>query len=165
MQKLLAVVAVLLGLGFGASGWQKIQEGRASFGWPRVPGKVLQASSEADLRRRVDPLTPGETEVVYRPRIEYAYSVAGRSFTNHRYSIEELAHSGAGAQSRVWRFRPGSEVTVHYRPDNPAYSILVPGVSHQPWVLAVAGLLTAGWGVWRWVRPARQPSDWHADNE
>ena len=73
MQKLLAAVAILLGLVFGASGWQKIQEGRASFGWPRVPGKVLQASSEADLRRRVEPLAPGETEVVYRPRIEYTY--------------------------------------------------------------------------------------------
>jgi Protein of unknown function (DUF3592) len=67
----------------------------------------------------------------YHINILYDYVVDGQTFHGSRFRYSLFSPSSAQAYAAVSAHPVGSEVTVHYRADNPSDSLLSPGVIGQ----------------------------------
>ncbi len=93
--------------------------------------------------------------------IRYRYTVNGEEFDSTRvYFGDERASSGYGVAHKIsLRYPLGSTVHVRYNPQNPARSLLEPGVQASlltalpsvPWLLIAALVLLSGTGRLRWL--------------
>ena len=88
--------------------------------------------------------------------MEYEYIVAGEQFTNDR-----VAFAFFDADSKVKRFvkmhRRDDEVIVFYNSDDPADSVLLPGVTMWLWGLSLSAAGAWGWLLFMWIRrPTRR---------
>jgi hypothetical protein len=104
----------------------------------------------------------------HRLDLAYDYVVAGKPYTGTRYSYAEM-----GTNTEAWhRIRdeipPGTRVRVAYDPDDPAESLLHPGLTgfHLAlvWFVTPFNLIMVGGWVWlaRARRPAFDPTDPHS---
>lgn len=155
MHRVGAILTILIGGFLGIAGLERALLGRGSAGWPTTRGTVLSSEIEAVMVNDDASLVPGGQKVEYRPRITYAYTVAGRTLTNHQYSVDELSYSQHSAASVVRKHRPGSTVTVHYRRGQPDQAVLAVGSTFRSWGLAGAGIYAVVWGVNRLVSAKR----------
>ena len=64
----------------------------------------------------------------YHVHIVYGYGVGGQTFENARFRYGPFSTSHAEADAEVEAHPVGSDITVYYREDNPADSLLSPGV-------------------------------------
>jgi hypothetical protein len=64
----------------------------------------------------------------YAPRIAYAYSVAGKKYEGSRYRYGQIAGRGDAVRGIVASLPVGSEVVVHYSPNDPSEAILRSGL-------------------------------------
>jgi hypothetical protein len=149
MQKVGAILTILIGGFLGLAGLEEALLGRGSASWPSTQGTVMTSEVEAEMVNDESSVVSGGKKVEYRPRITYTYGVAGRMLTNSQYSIDELTYSQQYAQAVVRNHRPGSKVTVHYRRGHPDQAVLVVGSSLRSWLLAGAGIYAVVWGVYR----------------
>jgi hypothetical protein len=128
MSTSLPVVACVLGallfLGVGAPvSWLALRELRrawASRAWASVPGCVLESrvEAEADLE--------GTT---YRPRVTYAYMVAGKEFTAEGVFIGQgPTASRRRAERAAQRYPVGKRVAVYYDASAPSRAVLEIGL-------------------------------------
>jgi hypothetical protein len=120
--------------------------------WPKTRGVITRS----DLYVQV-------FGSLYQARIEYRYEVAGVGFKSDRVTCDLDARSH-GSESEVFplieRFPKGAEVEVHYAPNNPGKSYLLPQVSPIQYLLAVgligvAGIIVA-YLIVEWRRGKRQ---------
>lgn len=97
-------------------------------GWPTVKGEVVSS--------RVAGMGGGRAGGGYRAELEYQYRVDGKHYTGRRVSFGRARgdRSQAHAEVIVDRYPAGAAVTVHYRPDRPAVSVLEPGGRAPPLV-------------------------------
>ena len=71
----------------------------------------------------------------YHINILYDYVVDGQTFHGSRFRYSLFSPSSAQAYAAVSAHPAGSEVTVHYRADNPSDSLLSPGVIGQDFLV------------------------------
>jgi len=102
-----------------------------------------------------DSLTP-----TYLPNLEYDYTVAGRE---HRGDCYEFIERGRGnrleIESIIDRYPVGSELTVHYDPDDPGSSVIKrgePAAMGIPFFLGFVAIIVGGVIVLA-MRPAEKP--------
>jgi hypothetical protein len=145
------ILPVML-IGIGASwlsfGAFHLMRANASLTWPQAEGAIL--SSQA---KRENP-----DNKLYTPRIQYSYSVGAKSYTGSRlrYGVA-LALPLPESQEIVRAYPPRAAARVHYKPDDPAESVLEPGLNPQVWEWLYGGALFLGGGLFmvvflrRWI--------------
>lgn len=130
------------GLLFGASlvglGVLGVLRAAPTRAWPATGGVVVASAVEAGTGR-----SGGD-----RPRVAYAYTVAGRAYTGHEIG-RAMGYTRAGARRWVAQFPVGARVPVYYDPAAPERAVLVPGGVGRAAALLAAGL--AGLALWRWA--------------
>jgi hypothetical protein len=105
--------------------------------WPAVTGKIV--SSEVVGSR------------AFHPRVAYRYVVDGTEYEG----ISDLKMPGFGGKRNrletseilIHEYPPGSEVVVHYDPEDHAVSTLNPGLSYAPCMQTALGILVYLGGV------------------
>jgi hypothetical protein len=127
MTALLAVVVVAIGLILLRIGvamlWLvfcELRRARATRTWPSVSGRVLEST--------VEEVTDSEGSA-YRPRVAYAYSVAGEEYSSECVSVGQgTTASRRRAEQTTQRYPVGSRVAVHHDPSRPSQAVLETGV-------------------------------------
>ena len=112
---------ILVGAGMTALGaWplvigvRWIRLGRGSRAWPTAPGRVTASK-----------IVVGKYRSFY---VNYRYEVAGISYDGDVLQAGHSASSRAQVEALEEQYAVGTAVSVHYDPDRPATSVLVPGV-------------------------------------
>ncbi|MGB8854985.1 MAG: DUF3592 domain-containing protein [Pirellulales bacterium] len=111
----------------------------ASTGWPTADGRITRSQ----LARSIS-----EGTTMYSADISYEYDVAGRRFDGDCVWFGDNSSTSDAAPYRraVEQYAVGTEVKVHYDPDDPITSVLEPGVTWASSMLYFIGLgmLTVG---------------------
>lgn len=142
-------------LGLGCVVWMALskQRGHGTPNWPKVVGRVLDASVSALVRE-----TPEGLETTFTPIIRYEYAVAGEIYTASRLhflrSETRTTRSPLEAGRVVARYPENSAMDVFYNPANPkqAALILPEPVAHNAVLFygvtnVVMGVLIAALGI------------------
>jgi hypothetical protein len=131
---------------------QSIIYARSSETWPITAGTITES--------RIEPEGGNQSA---KSSVRYIYQVGG-----NRYTGTEVGHFGTDPQSGekiTSRYPPGSQVEVHYHPDNPAVAVLEPGGMKWKKYLELAfplGMLVFGilFFLARWVKTVEVWLDW-----
>lgn len=133
------LLLVLFALGLTGMVWQAAR-------WPVVRGQILDAGVADVLDTRGD----GPSRTQYQASVLYAYEVNGRRYqgTCIMLGVTVFATLPGLAQWTVARYPVGSEVEVHYNPQNPGEAVLQPHswLHYLPWLLALA-VFTLTWAI------------------
>jgi hypothetical protein len=115
---------------------------KAAATWPSVRGKIVKSEVEEYQERDDD---DGRTtwHTAYRPAVEYAYAVNGREHRGNQINHAMTVSAGRGYAEKVAAKYPvGSEVDVHYDPNNPSTSALrTAGGAGATWIIFGAALI------------------------
>ncbi len=152
---LFGVAALVL---FGVAAWllvpgvREFRQARASVGWPSTPGKIVSASVVyiAPIDSAVDTEMDSRRRPSYRPVIEYAYNVNGKSYrANHRvFGDESISYASQNkAQAMIADYSPERAVQVYYDPANPEAAVLLPGQIGTVLTALVAGIICLAIGL------------------
>lgn len=163
--------ASFIGLGFFGVFWTALVGGFDGFliygfarqtlatSFPSVLGRITH--SEVTRHRG------GKGRTNYGVRIEYAYAVGDHEFQGSRFRYGQLSSSDSKwAYAAVQAHPTGSQTQVFYNPDNPADSLLSPGLESSdffaalfltPFNVVMLGLWAAG-GSALWYRLRRPPA-------
>ncbi len=89
--------------------------------WPVVPGKVVLSETES-YRTRVT----RNTVTTFAPVVEYAFVVNGHEYRSRQIQLDGDGDSGSRAEAKAVaaRYPEGSDVEVHYDPENPSNAAL-----------------------------------------
>jgi len=125
--KLVGEIFLLVGVAVGAVIVWQLVKGSRSKNWPTAPGVV----TDAQVTMHYD----DEGTRMYKPVVAYRYDVDGLAYDGDRRTFGNYSSNNRGrAEKIVAQYRPGSQIQVHYKPDDPGESVLEPGTS---WVLAI----------------------------
>ncbi len=131
---LFALIGLMI-LGFGIREYFKAQ---ASTGWPSVEGVVLRSEMDVDHSSS----SSGGSSTTYGADVAYEYQQGGTRRTGDRVEFGEISTGDSSdAQQVLDRYPVGREVTVYYNPEDPADSVLEPGVSGSTFFLPLFGCL------------------------
>ena len=136
---------VLLALGAVLIARERAQLAEAR-SWPSVEGRIT--SGYVTTQRG-----SGRNRTRYFPRIEYAYEVGGRTYSNdHIWLASSRSFSTeAGARDVLRTYPVGSIVPVFHSPADPQRSALeVEGETGALAILVVVGLVLLGLAFWLW---------------
>jgi len=98
----------------------------------------------------------------YRPQISYQFQVGGRYYSSSQISSGAIYYSGDGSKEAteiVNRYPVGSQVQVHYNPNNPSNAVLETqsGLTEQvPLIIGVIMTAAALIGVFLIFRSERK---------
>jgi hypothetical protein len=122
------IIAGLLLLFFGVKGIITAIESKS---WPHSDGTVMTSS----IRRYISSSARGRTQ--HLAEIHYEFFVKNIRYDgNHRHTSPD-AGVAAGLMER---YPKGKQITVYYRPDNPAKNLLEPGLRAKTWIMPLGGL-------------------------
>lgn len=127
---LIGLVVVLVGVDIYLAVWllRSWLQARASVQWRTAPGRIVSATRK-ELRGR-----PPQ----YLTRVAYAYTVDGREYQGDAIRFaDQGSFNAAEAQDILDRYKPGSEVTVHYDPARPSRAVLEPFLDAKSFLLGV----------------------------
>ncbi len=115
---------------------------KAAATWPAVRGKIVKSEVEEYQERDDD---DGRTtwHTAHRPAVEYVYVVNGREHRGNQIDYAVSVSGGKGYAEKVAAKYPvGSEVDVHYDPQNPGTSALrTAGGAGATWIIFGAALI------------------------
>lgn len=144
----LSVILGLVGLGVVVWGLLRVRRTARTRTWPSTQGTVR---SSTVVSRKAAPLrtetsyaddTPPEPQVLYRPQVEYTYTVAQKTYTGTALGVDEVeVSSQQHAQAHAARYVPGAPVTVTYDPEDPGKALLEPGIQAVSWAVPAAGAI------------------------
>jgi hypothetical protein len=142
---ILAISVVVFGvvaLYFQITGRRHGALAAASATWPTTPGKVLRSGVLQQRRPK-----GGST---YRSDICYEYTVAGRRHEGDVVQFGSLDMATAAAAQKILDPYPvGTNVVVHYKPDDPAVATLETTAAAAHWRLrAVSWTLLIGVAIY-----------------
>jgi hypothetical protein len=133
---LLGGIFLALGIGISFWGWNILQNAKASASWPTTQGNVT--SSDVSYSSNAE---GGES---YSPEVIYRYTANNQQYENHTIKFGENSYSSSRKAENIASGYPvGKEVTVYYDPEDPARSVLEPGVSGGSYILLGIGVLFA----------------------
>ena len=134
---LFALVGGLVLLGWQ---WMSRAEAAATLQWPVTPGKIVTSEVQEKQVYRSK-----RFRQVFDPQIEFKYQVAGQDYTGNRidYLDDNDSENEQTAAAVSSNYPVGRDVNVSYDPQDPASSLLEPGVPSKN---ALLGWLIIGMG-------------------
>jgi hypothetical protein len=114
--------------------FEEASNGRDAVNWPTTSGQVVETkvtsststSTSGSGRNRTTSSTTS-----YRPWVLYRYNVDGLELENHTVQTMTTYDTRSEATLVTGEYPVGSTVNVYYKPDDPATSVLVPGISDE----------------------------------
>jgi hypothetical protein len=93
------------------------------------------------------------TSVLHGPVINYQFLVNGQSYSGNRFSFAPKSESSdpAYAEAIVKQYSKGAVIKVYYRPGDPSYSVIQPGMAEGSWFLPGFGIVTILIGILMFV--------------
>jgi hypothetical protein len=145
---ILSFVFILLGAALLYFGIESLRTAGATTTWPTVQGRI--ASSTVQSRNS------SKGGKSYHAEIVYEYSVGDALYSANTVAIGEFSWGGRShAQGLVKRYPAGSDVAVHYSPDNLTMSVLEAGISAKAFLLPGVGAVFICCGLAALLRIAR----------
>jgi hypothetical protein len=114
--------------------------------WPIVRGKIVTSTVESYQERSAG--SNGRTSTMYRPVVEFAYAVHGRSYQSKQIKLmTEISGSQGYAEKVAAKYPQGRDVDVHYDPADPGNAALEnpAGMAFIVLVMALAMFAIAVW--------------------
>ncbi len=137
MRFLFGGIFALAGLAMLISGIVTWFTGSDSTEWPTAEGVMVRA----DVDTRTSSGSRRSSSTSYTPDVEYAYVVDGTEYTGSRYEFIERGEGRREViEARLAKFPVGGKVAVRYDPDDPANSVLVPGVPSALGIMLFMGV-------------------------
>jgi hypothetical protein len=102
----------------------------ASIGWPHTNATVISSA--------VKSRSPVRGQTQHQAEVHYEFILQEKRY--HGYHSDSSTNAGY-AMSLVERYPNGSRITVYYKPDNPAESLLEPGLALKTWIMPLGGLM------------------------
>src|SRR5260221_4104665 len=88
--------------------------------WPTVRGKVETSTTESYVTRE-----DNREETHYAPVVEYVYQVQGHDYRSRQIGLGVAVEGSQFIADKIAaKYPQGSDVTVHYNPDNPSNAAL-----------------------------------------
>jgi Protein of unknown function (DUF3592) len=104
--------------------------------WPTVRGKVEASTTESYIKRE-----DNRDETHYVPVVEYVYQVQGHDYRSRQIKLGVTVDGSQFIADKIAaKYPQGSDVTVHYNPDNPSNAVLENPGSYA-WFLLVIALI------------------------
>jgi hypothetical protein len=95
--------------------------------WPTVAARIEQSGVRTYEERDTNSNENTRLRTMVRPDVVYSYAVAGVTYRGDTVSvIRSSTNQGAVARKVAARYPVGSDLKVHYNPDNPSESALDP---------------------------------------
>jgi len=114
------------------------RQAAAASKWPVTTGRIVSSTVE-HYRTRVGGARSGTLTTFYEPVVEYSYRVNGREYHSSQLSFGgRVAGSEQLAQAKAAQYPAGTEVSVHYDPDNPTNAVLDLKIAYATPLLALA---------------------------
>jgi hypothetical protein len=114
------------------------RQAAAASRWPVTTGRIVTSTVE-HYRSRVGGARSGTVTTFYEPVVEYSYRVDGREYHSTRLSFGgRVAGSEELAQAKAAQYPAGTEVVVHYDPDNPTNAVLDLKIAYATPLLVIA---------------------------
>ena len=142
---------VLVGCTTVLLGAMNVARGLRSKRWPTVRGRIVQVRMQP-----VDVVDPGgfpTKQTMFKPVVQYRYSVNDREYTGSRL---RMGGPGLGALSWAWSqtgvYAQGQEVIIHVSPADPRVSVLEPGIGGQIVAVILFGMACAAYGIYILLR-------------
>lgn len=143
----IAVILGVVGLGVLVWGFLRMRQTARTKHWPTTQGTIRSSTVTS---REAPPLNQEESydddapkpkpQVLYRPRVEYTYTVDGQTYTGTALGRDVVeVSSSQHAQTHAARYVPRAPVTVFYDPNDPSQALLEPGVQATSWAIPGAG--------------------------
>ncbi|MCP3137069.1 DUF3592 domain-containing protein [Pyxidicoccus xibeiensis] len=147
----LSTIAVILGVtGLGVLVWGifRMRSTARTRHWPTTQGTIRAAR----VTSREVPIAPGDssddddapaprTRPLYRPEVEYTYTVGRQTYTGTQLGMDVVeVSSREHAQAHAARYAPGAPVTVFHDPQDPGQALLEPGLQAASWSVPGAGV-------------------------
>jgi hypothetical protein len=154
--RMLAVLAVAIGIPLLVLQVIKIRRHSQSLHWPAVDGVVIHSDYRSWTRAGLR----GSTRHHAQGNMSYRYTVDGTNYISKRLYLWSADDEVGGDDAEYVRLNPvGSLVTVHYDARHPENAVLVPGpnkLASGSTLLVGCGSVAAGVLLWR--RACRKPS-------
>jgi cytoskeletal protein RodZ len=143
----IAVILGVVGLGVLVWGFLRMRQTARTKNWPTTQGTIRSStvtSREAPPLRQEesydDDAPKPKPQVLYRPRVEYTYTVDGQTYTGTALGRDMVeVSSSQHAKTHAARYVPRAPVTVFYDPNDPSQALLEPGVQATSWAIPGAG--------------------------
>jgi len=123
----LALGLFFVGLGPAFLMWmrEELVGGMTSANWPLANATVVSANVATDLKRE-----DGKQIRVYSPEVTYEYEVDGKQYSASRFRFAPIKSEDSAEIGRLIQpFAENPRFQVHYKPSDPAVSVIVPGMS------------------------------------
>ena len=135
------------GAWFAVSMRAELIDGTSSVHWPTVRANL--AGSQVGYEVSTDRLARRRHETTYYfPIVEYRYTVDSRSYTGTRFRFSPVRSTDRGPVEQMLAcVRDAQTVWVHYKPGDPALSVLVPGIDAHRYVLVGVAFIAAFGGL------------------
>lgn len=146
----LAVIALGLALIFlTPQGYQSYLMQSSASTWPETSGEITSAEVIVDERGA------GSDDDMVQPRVFAQYSVNGRIYITREIHFNQSSSwrsNKAYAEAMVDKYRPGSQVSVFYKPDEPWIAVLA---NQRDWftyfIMALGTVLVLCGIYWLWL--------------
>jgi hypothetical protein len=113
----------------------------ASIGWSTTEGVVISSEVREECC--------GEDTEGWWPSVSYQYSVSGAEYVSDNIEVQDVGSSNTDsfAQEVIQRYPVGKRVQVYYNPQDPAVSVLEPGIPNNDvgfWGVLIVAVIGGG---------------------
>nr|WP_321463335.1 DUF3592 domain-containing protein [uncultured Cohaesibacter sp.] len=128
------------GFVYAGLGWMGLQEAQIPKAWKDAPGQILESRVEPQIETKAN----GSPREMFLPQVRYRYEVDGQFIIGNQISAHHPARTLRGvAETEIEDLRQGTNVTVHYNPENPQEAVLRKADTIGPIQALSAGLVIA----------------------
>jgi len=121
---------VLVGVATGVFFVYRIYQGITSSSWPFVIGELESTDLKEVIFNGRDVDGGVDSASAWVVNFRYSYSVADRKYGGSRVTYSDGINKTSRALHKLQeKYQGKSLIQVHYNPDNPRQSVLVPGLS------------------------------------
>jgi hypothetical protein len=117
---------------------QDMMRGLQSTTWPTARGTLISAGMGSETQSN----DRGRPTQVFFPVVRYRFRVDDKAYTGDRFQFWVVKSADADSVRQSLKDAvPGPEVTVHFKPDDPAISVVVPGLGGWGYGVLIATVL------------------------
>lgn len=131
-------IFVMVGIGAMGFGLRDAYRSWQSSSWPVAEGRILKSSVE----------THSDSDgTSYSAAVSYRFVLGKETYDGDKVVLGAVSASYDTAASMVNRYPAGTQVKIHYHPQDPSLCVLEPGLRPSSWIFPGVGLLFAGFGL------------------
>jgi hypothetical protein len=133
----------VIGAAVLAFGIIQIRKAQTAKTWPTTPGVILSSGLNEQSNYDSEDHTSHTT---YEPYVLYRFTLMGQEYQGNHLAIGNASYDYRTASKKIAPYPQGTNVTVHYNPEDPSEAVLEPK-SAGALLLFLIGILFAVIGL------------------